>query len=71
MEFLFFLDVAISAPYEDDMHGVVYIYNGGQKGLSLKPSQKIIGRQVFPTLKGFGISFSKPTDIDNNHFHGK
>ncbi|GLV40522.1 scab [Carabus blaptoides fortunei] len=64
-----FADVAIGAPYEDDMHGVVYIYNGGQKGLSLKPSQKIIGKRVFPTLKGFGISFSRPTDIDNNRFH--
>ncbi|CAH1955430.1 unnamed protein product [Acanthoscelides obtectus] len=64
-------DVAIGAPNDAENSGVVYIFRGakqenGQFGLNKKPSQTIIGSQIDPHIRGFGISFSKVADIDGN-----
>lgn len=67
---LIILDIAVGAPYEDDSRGVVYIYNGSPTGLIRKPSQKISGRTVYDSLRGFGYSISNAADIDTNHYNG-
>ncbi|KAF5292281.1 hypothetical protein FQA39_LY03315 [Lamprigera yunnana] len=64
-----YADVAIGAPYEDENSGVLYIHRGTPYGLSSEPSQRIVGKEFVPTIKGFGISISKPTDIDLNNYH--
>ncbi|KAJ9582384.1 hypothetical protein L9F63_003277, partial [Diploptera punctata] len=58
--------IAVAAPYANNNTGVVYIYNGDSRGLTL--SQEIHGNQVHPELKGFGISISRGVDIDNNGY---
>lgn len=68
----FLLDIAVAAPYENENSGVVYIFRGDkQSGLNREPAQKIIGKDIIPTIRGFGISLSKPADIDGNHYNGK
>nr|XP_023016077.1 integrin alpha-PS3-like [Leptinotarsa decemlineata] len=62
------LDVAIGAPYENEGSGAVYIYKGYKFGLSDIHSQKIYGKNIYPGLRGFGISFSRAVDIDRNKF---
>ncbi|KAL3286144.1 hypothetical protein HHI36_000656 [Cryptolaemus montrouzieri] len=60
--------VAVSAPYEDES-GVVYIFRGIPfQGLDTVPVQRIVGKSILPDLKGFGISISKPADIDLNGY---
>lgn len=61
--------MAVGAPYENDGSGCVYIYRGTGVGL-LTFSQKLIGKSFVPTIKGFGISISKPTDVDANSYNG-
>ncbi|XP_050306120.1 integrin alpha-5-like [Anthonomus grandis grandis] len=56
-----FNDVAISAPYEDNGRGAVYIYKGGPEGLEF--SQRLIGAD---DSKGFGAGLSRGNDVDNN-----
>ncbi|KAK4884517.1 hypothetical protein RN001_000788 [Aquatica leii] len=63
-----YADVAIGAPYENENSGVVYIYRGSAYGLTSEPSQRIVGKDFDPNIKGFGISISKPTDIDMNRY---
>ncbi|KAK5648517.1 hypothetical protein RI129_003409 [Pyrocoelia pectoralis] len=62
-----FEDVAISAPYEEES-GAVYIYLGGKNGLSKEYSQRILGKSIKPSVRGFGFSISKGIDTDRN-FH--
>ncbi|XP_012937077.1 integrin alpha-9 [Aplysia californica] len=62
-----FEDIAVGAPYEEGS-GVVYIYNGAKNGLYSEPSQRIVGRDIHSSLKTFGWSFSRPWDVDNNHY---
>ena len=64
-----FEDVAIGAPYEEGS-GAVYIYNGAKNGLHKKFSQRILARTLNSGLRGFGYSFSRPLDIDSNHYEG-
>ncbi|GLH01035.1 Integrin alpha-PS1 [Gryllus bimaculatus] len=59
-------DIAVGAPYEES--GVVYIFNGAPNGLSSKPSQRIAASDIHKSIRGFGISFSRPADIDENKF---
>ncbi|CAG9768512.1 unnamed protein product [Ceutorhynchus assimilis] len=62
-------DVAISAPYEDDGKGAVYIYKGSAEGLIDQFSQRLspgdfnIGQTI---VKGFGLGISKGQDTDGN-----
>lgn len=67
----FFIDVAISAPYEKQT-GVVYIYLGNNEGITRKFSQRIQPEDFHPkvTIRGFGISLSKGIDVDHNSYNG-
>ena len=60
-------DVCVGAPGYDNGAGAVFIYSG-QKLLQKysSPSQVIKASALNPSLKGFGISFSHPVDIDDN-----
>ncbi|KAH9499228.1 hypothetical protein Btru_004483 [Bulinus truncatus] len=62
-----FEDIAVGAPYEEDS-GVVYIFNGAKNGLNSAPSQRIVGKAIDNDLKTFGWSFSRPWDVDSNHY---
>lgn len=61
-----FLDIAIGAPYENDGHGVVYIYHGSRNLVTFV--QKLNPLQINSNIKGFGLSLSSGNnvDIDNN-----
>lgn len=37
---------------------------------TMKVTQKILGKSLYPNLKGFGMSFSRAFDIDDNNFAG-
>ncbi|CAE1243047.1 ITGA9 [Acanthosepion pharaonis] len=60
-------DIAVGAPYENGC-GAVYIYYGNLISIDEIKRQKIIGKSLSPELKGFGISFSRPKDVDNNGY---
>ncbi|XP_054438653.1 integrin alpha-L isoform X2 [Pteronotus mesoamericanus] len=55
------MDVAVGAPLEEQ--GAVYIFNGQHGGLSLRPSQRIEGIQVFPGIRWFGRSIHGVKDL--------
>ena len=69
--YLLILDVAIGAPYEDDLSGCVYVYNGYKDGLWPKYSQRISAKQFDPTPKGFGIAISPAADLNNDDIKGE
>jgi hypothetical protein len=50
---------------------VIYVYHGGVKGPSEEASQRIVGSEIRPDILGFGISFSRALDIDDNKYNGK
>ncbi|KAJ8949237.1 hypothetical protein NQ318_022750, partial [Aromia moschata] len=60
-------DIAVGAPYEDSS-GVLYIYKGCSKGVEQKYSQRIVGKDISSEIRGFGISISRPADIDANGY---
>lgn len=60
-------DIIIGAPYEKDS-GAIYLYNGNKNGISNKYSQKIFGSQFLPNIRGFGISISKPRDVNGDQY---
>lgn len=62
--------MAIGAPYEENT-GAVYIFLGSPYGLIVESAQKILGKDIDINLRGFGISISKPADIDYNKYDGK
>lgn len=59
-------DIVIGAPYEGDS-GAIYLYNSNKNGV-LKCSQKILGSEFSQNICGFGISISKPLDINNDKY---
>ncbi|XP_026477791.1 integrin alpha-4-like [Ctenocephalides felis] len=61
-------DLAVGAPYDDDFRGALYVYYGGPSGLSAARSTRISASVLSPELKGFGVSFSKAEDLDNNGY---
>lgn len=63
-------DLAVGAPYEENNSGTVYIFRGHKNGLRTKPSQIIKGKAVGSDILGFGISISRPVDVDHNHYEG-
>lgn len=63
--------MAISAPFENDNTGTVYIFKGTSQGLQMEPCQIIIGKDISPDILGFGITISKPIDMDDNGYEGK
>ncbi|XP_057659085.1 integrin alpha-PS5-like [Diorhabda carinulata] len=64
-----FNDVAISAPFENDGRGVVYIFMGSSEGIRTTYSQRLVPSD-FPgnhyPIKGFGIGLSRGNDVDGN-----
>jgi hypothetical protein len=68
---IFVTDFVVGAPYEESGTGVIYIYHGGKRGPTREVSQRIIGSEVHPQILGFGISFSRSLDVDENHYPGK
>ncbi|NWZ19516.1 ITA4 protein, partial [Asarcornis scutulata] len=63
-----FEDVAIGAPQEDNLKGVIYIYNGREDGITPTFSQRIQGHQVSNSLSMFGQSIASGIDADNNGY---
>ncbi|XP_023245355.1 integrin alpha-4 [Copidosoma floridanum] len=65
-----FQDVAVGAPYEDDGRGAIYIYSGsGDRELFLKPSQRIVAKDLSLALWGFGHSLSEPArDVNGDGY---
>ncbi|NXC21086.1 ITA4 protein, partial [Corythaeola cristata] len=63
-----FEDVAIGAPQEDNLKGVIYIYNGREEGITPSFSQRIQGHQVSNSLSMFGQSIASGIDADNNGY---
>ncbi|CAH1972497.1 unnamed protein product [Acanthoscelides obtectus] len=62
-------DIAISAPFEDDGIGAVYIYRGGSKGIEIVYSQRLSPSSFqgnSGNVRGFGLGISKGKDIDGN-----
>nr|XP_056720202.1 integrin alpha-L [Euleptes europaea] len=59
-------DVAVGGPLEDGESGVVYIYNGYEKTVHTRYSQKIKGANISPGLKFFGRSIHGKTDLSQD-----
>ncbi|CAG9859309.1 unnamed protein product [Phyllotreta striolata] len=65
-----FNDVAISAPYEEQGRGAVYIFMGGADGVKATFGQRLTPSS-FPgasrlKARGFGMGLSKGADVDGN-----
>ena len=67
---IIFTDLAVGAPFENDC-GAVYIYYASSLFFDEQRRQKILGKTISPELKGFGVSFTRPKDVDNNGYLGK
>ncbi|NXV25873.1 ITA4 protein, partial [Rissa tridactyla] len=63
-----FEDVAIGAPQEDNLKGVIYIYNGREDGITPSFSQRIQGHQISNSLSMFGQSIASGIDADDNGY---
>ena len=50
---------------------MIYVYHGGKEGPNQETSQRIVGNEIRPDIRGFGISFSRSLDIDGNNYNGK
>ncbi|XP_072108597.1 integrin alpha-2-like isoform X1 [Mobula birostris] len=59
-------DVAVGAPVEDDNNGVVYIYNGYQKLIKRKYTQKIQASKISSELQYFGLSIDGQKDLNGD-----
>ena len=64
-------DIVVGAPYEDEMQGAVYVYNGCKTGVWPVPSQRITGTSMMAGTLGFGVSFSKPQDMNEDGVNGQ
>ncbi|XP_072384211.1 integrin alpha-PS5-like [Diabrotica undecimpunctata] len=67
-----FNDIAISAPFEDDGTGAVYIYMGTSIGINETFNQRLTPSTfspVFPNVRGFGMGLSKGVDINNDGYN--
>ena len=60
-------DLIVGAPYDGEDHaGAVYIYMGGEEGITKKPAQRIAASEVGSNLRTFGWSISAGMDLDKN-----
>ncbi|XP_054895470.1 integrin alpha-2 [Poeciliopsis prolifica] len=62
-----FSDVVVGAPMEDKGKGVIYIYNGYNKGLMKDFSQRILGSKLNPQLQFFGRSLDSTKDLNGDN----
>lgn len=60
-------DIAVSAPWENDGLGAVYIYRGDKKGLRSQHVQRIVAREA----RSLGMSIANGHDVDGNKCNGK
>ena len=60
----------VGSPYEDDGRGTVYVYNGYRQGIWGRYAQRIQAKDIDSGIKAFGISFSRPYDVDKNGYLG-
>lgn len=67
---LSFIDIVVGAPYENDMEGAIYIYNGCKAGIFTEYSQRIPGSTVFPGIKSFGAALSKSYSMNDDNMNG-
>ncbi|XP_063422248.1 integrin alpha-4-like [Mytilus trossulus] len=63
-----FEDIVVGAPYEEDGRGSIYIFNGYKLGLWSKFTKHITAMGIDPGIRTFGISFSRPYDVDRNNY---
>ena len=68
--YLTFVDIAVGAPFEEEGRGSVYIYNGYKLGLWSRSTQRITAAEIDKGIRTFGISFSRPYDVDQNGYTG-
>ncbi|KAG5880219.1 hypothetical protein JTB14_004271 [Gonioctena quinquepunctata] len=62
-------DIAVSAPFENDGLGAVYIYMGTQRGIETTFAQRLSPEHFsgnFANVRGFGLGLSRGNDIDEN-----
>ncbi|XP_056006956.1 integrin alpha-8-like [Ostrea edulis] len=64
-------DLAVGAPFENEMRGAVYIFNGCSTSCvkNWQYSQKILAGSIHVDLRGFGFYISRSQeDIDDNEY---
>ena len=66
-----FSDIVIGAPYENDMEGAIYVYNGCKKGVFPRFSQRIAGSTVSAGIKSFGAALSKSYNMNDDNVNGR
>ncbi|XP_023240633.1 integrin alpha-9-like isoform X1 [Centruroides sculpturatus] len=64
---MYITDIAIGAPYESE-RGAIYIYHGSLHGIKSQYVQRIFAAEIDESLTGFGISISRPVDVDANNY---
>ena len=65
-------DIWISAPYEQDGQGAVYLYHGGVSGVSTHFSQRISATHLgLGGCSAFGYSIDSSFDVDANGYNGR
>ncbi|XP_028136477.2 integrin alpha-PS5-like [Diabrotica virgifera virgifera] len=67
-----FIDIAISAPFEDNGIGAVYIYMGTSIGINETFNQRVTPSTfspALPNIRGFGIGLSRGLDINNDGYN--
>ncbi|XP_013389616.2 integrin alpha-4 [Lingula anatina] len=63
-----FQDIAVGAPYEDQMRGCVYIYHGHPAGLRRRPAQRIPAADIDRGLRAFGSAIGKGLDVNKDRY---
>ncbi|OXU22151.1 hypothetical protein TSAR_007699 [Trichomalopsis sarcophagae] len=59
-----YADLAVSAPYEDEHRGAIYIFQGRAEGIAERYSQRIRAAELSPRLQGFGQAIAR--DLQGN-----
>ena len=72
---LYYSDIAIGSPYENNGAGAVYLYHGSEDGIAQPATQKITPADLPPNLPidrpfnyTFGYSLAGRIDLDGNDY---